>query len=315
MDLHPYPARERKRSGHGHVGGCPHGLQRDRVFAIDLDAPPEPESALRRELVEPKYRVVDGQGEQRGSPLAVLEDFKTDILFTQQVVLVTESPHPYGHGDHRSCLAQNAHDSGMAILVQGADDRSRVRQLGGRKLRRQNGQYIGFGHRHLDRTDVEQCVPEGQHPFAVVVGDGADPANRKVAGNEHGGHGLAGVERSRRFSPCRRRTSARPALHGQHSRLSEVTAEEFQNVVVHTRKRKRCFDGRDVGGRWNQSGAVPNLERQLFPGDRRRHDSLGRLHAGRIRGPRQFHFERPALVKLIDFEHQLDGRDAGNSVG
>ena len=221
---------------------------------------------------------------------------EVQLLFGASRPVHVQRAHRDGDGNHRRFLAQSAHDAAMAILTQRPHNFRGVGQLIGLVGRGKHHQHIALAHRHVDRSEIEERVPERQYPFAVVIGNRAKPGHAHVSGNKDPGDRLARPQRS---LPIRRRLrsaqgAACPARHCCDAHLLQSGRERVHGFLGKSGKADRRVD------RYHR-GIVKEIRSGVEAGD-----LLPRAWSFRV--------ARPRFIEVVDFEHQLDRRDPADRV-
>ena len=295
------------RRGHGHVAGSLHGGERHIPLAGQLHLPVQAVGGFIHEFVEAGNGIVERQHHEVGRPLLLHENVEVKILLAADGLRGIERPHLHGHRDHVRPRSQHAHDAAMAVLVERAHDVGGVGELVGLVRRGERHQHLALAHGHIDRAEVEERVPEGQHALAVVVGHGSQAGDAHVAIHQHARHGFSGVQRmlpsGRGLVGMERRARA-SALRRGDAKLLEHGAEFAQCALGETREDQRRLDGNHHG---RSSCPPPRRCPSNSPGtDTSRPRAWSFIGRARIL--------RPGVVEIVDLQHQLDGRDAADGV-
>ena len=154
-------------------------------------------------------------------------------------------------------------------------------------------------------------MSEAEDALAIVVGDCAQARHAHVAGNEHSGDRFAwvAVHSANRWQASDPKAAGRAALHGRDAHLLEHGSELAKTFSLKPENTSGVSIGTIRGACRGRFGDAPAATAcaSSSPGTS--------ICAPRLELAGGLGVRRPALVEVVDFEHQLDRRDAADRIG
>ena len=123
-------------------------------------------------------------------------------------------------GNHLRLVPHLAENAGLAVLHEGAHGLGGVHDFESVQRRRQRGDDVGLGHRHVDLAKLHERMPAGEQVLGIDVGDRAGRRDIHVSAHQNRAHGRSGLDglglllAARRASAHHRRDSGGDELVG-----------------------------------------------------------------------------------------------------
>ena len=175
VELVAPPAGKHHRGRHRHLAGSEHGVQRQALGAVQIDAAAQPVGRLLGKIVDPRNGVEQRHHHQVRSPLLLDEDVEAEILLARERSPLSPKVRTLTVTGIISAVAPS---SPMMPLWRSCFSAPTISvalpNLFGWYWLDSDHQDFAVAHRHIDGPEVEERVAEGEDALAIVIGDCAE---------------------------------------------------------------------------------------------------------------------------------------------